>query len=60
LSPSPDVEPKRRLHDTINSLNRNQKNQLLRFFGDGSGTGIRWEFADKAAETTGNSPPSIA
>jgi hypothetical protein len=44
LPPSPDLEPKRRLHDTINSLNRNQKKQLLRFFGDGSGMGIRWEF----------------
>jgi hypothetical protein len=51
LSPSPEVEPKRRLHDTINSLNRNQKTQLLRFFGDGSGTGIRWEFVEEPRET---------
>ncbi|MDH3717264.1 MAG: hypothetical protein OES79_03995 [Planctomycetota bacterium] len=48
LSPCPDLEPKRRLHDTINSLNRNQKTRLLRFFGDGSGTGIRWEFVGES------------
>ena len=44
LPPHPDLEPKRRVHDTVNSLNRNQKTQLVRFFGDGSGQGIRWEF----------------
>lgn len=44
LSPEPDVEPKRRLHDTITSLNRNQKEPLIRFLGDGSGQGARWEY----------------
>ena len=39
----PDHLPKRRLHDTIKSLNRNQKNNLIRFMGDGTGEGIRWE-----------------
>lgn len=39
----PDYPPKRRLHDTIKSLNRNQKNSLVRFMGDGTGEGIRWE-----------------
>lgn len=43
LPPHPDLEPKRRLHDTINSLNRNQKHRLIRFLGDGSGKGVRWE-----------------
>jgi hypothetical protein len=38
----PDIEPKRRLHDTINSLNRNQKIALLRFQGDGTGKAICW------------------
>ncbi len=42
LPPQPEQDPKRRLHDTINSLNRNQKHRLLRFMGDGSGEGIRW------------------
>ena len=36
-------DPKRRLHDTINALNRNQKENLIRFFGDGTGEGICWE-----------------
>jgi hypothetical protein len=43
LPPRADLEPKRRLHDTINSLNRNQKSELMRFLGDGSGQGVRWE-----------------
>ncbi|WP_164100498.1 hypothetical protein [Candidatus Laterigemmans baculatus] len=43
LPPRTDLDPKRRLHDTINSLNRNQKTPLIRFLGDGSGQGVRWE-----------------
>jgi hypothetical protein len=43
LPSHPDLLPKRRLHDTIKSLNRNQKNPLIRFMGDGTGEGIRWE-----------------
>lgn len=43
LPPNGEQNPKRRLHDTINSLNRNQKQNLIRFTGDGSGQGIRWE-----------------
>jgi hypothetical protein len=42
LPPQIDQDPKRRLHDTINSLNRNQKRRLIRFMGDGTGEGIRW------------------
>lgn len=48
LPPASEQDPKRRLHDTINSLNRNQKRQLLRFIGDGTGQGIRWEFVSPA------------
>jgi len=44
LPPRPELDPKRRLHDTIKSLNRNQKNRLIRFKGDGTGQGVRWEF----------------
>ena len=44
LPPESDIDPKRRLHDTITSLNRNQKEPLIRFLGDGSGQGARWEF----------------
>ncbi len=47
LSPRPDQLPKRRLHDTINSLNRNQKRPLVHFLGDGSGEGVRWEFVNR-------------
>jgi hypothetical protein len=45
LPPHPDQDPRRRLHDTINSLNRNQKKPLLRFMGDGSGQGVRWDLS---------------
>ena len=48
LPPRPELEPKRRLHDTINSLNRNQKTPLIRFLGDGTGQGVRWEFTEAA------------
>jgi hypothetical protein len=43
LPPHPQCDPKQRLHDTIRSLNRNQKAKLLRFKGDGTGEGILWE-----------------
>jgi hypothetical protein len=52
LSPQFDQDPKRRLHDTINSLNRNQKHPLIRFLGDGSGQGVRWEFVSNGREAT--------
>jgi hypothetical protein len=47
LAPQLNQDSKRRLHDTINSLNRNQKQSLIRFLGDGKGEGIRWEFANE-------------
>jgi len=37
-----ELDPKRRLHDTINALNRNQKAELIHFEGDGVGQGICW------------------
>ena len=43
LPPHPEQDSKRRLHDTINSLNRNQKKRLIQFLGNGNGQGIRWE-----------------
>ena len=39
LPPVPDLDPRRRLHDTIQALNRKQRQDLLRFMGDGSGEG---------------------
>jgi len=37
------IDAPTRLHDAINRLNRCQINPLLRFRGDGKGTGIFWE-----------------
>jgi hypothetical protein len=51
LPSHPELLPKRRLHDTIKSLNRNQKQPLIRFMGDGTGEGIRWEFHPSARDT---------
>ena len=60
LSPKLDQDPKRRLHDTINSLNRNQKRPLVRFLGDGSGQCVRWEFISSGGEAaTSRSRPRI-
>ena len=52
LPPQGDVDPKRRLHDTIKSLNGHQKNSLVRFMGDGTGEGIRWELCRGASGGT--------
>ena len=49
LPPHREQSPKRRLQETIKSLNRNQKQLLIRFIGDGSGTGVRWEFCGSTA-----------
>jgi hypothetical protein len=43
LPPSPEIDSKKRLHDTIKSLNRHQKHGRIRFMGDGRGMGVRWE-----------------
>ena len=48
LSPPPDDDGKRRLHDAITRLNRHQKNALLHFRSDNNGDGVRWEFATSA------------
>ena len=38
--------PKNRLHDTINHLNQNQQERLIRFFGNGTGEGVCWELSE--------------
>jgi len=43
LPVSGDIDPRTRLHDAINRLNRCQTNRLLRFHGNGTGTGVSWE-----------------
>ncbi len=47
LSQSTQIDGKRRLHDTIKSLNRNQRAHLIRFMGDGTGEGVRWELVSR-------------
>lgn len=42
-----ELDPQRRLHDTINSLNRRQRHRLLHFSADGLAQGIRWELTEK-------------
>jgi hypothetical protein len=42
LPPAAGIDAKRRLHDTINRLNRNQRQQLLHFWGNGSGKAVCW------------------
>jgi hypothetical protein len=43
LPPHPTQDPKRRLHDTIISLNRSRKSRLMHFLGNGNGQGVRWK-----------------
>ena len=42
LSPTAGVDSKRRLHDTVNRLNRSHENHLIRFAGDGNSLAIHW------------------
>ncbi len=44
LPRAPGTNPKRRLHDTIQDLNRRQRIYLVHFKGEGNGTGIGWEY----------------
>jgi hypothetical protein len=49
LPPHEGQDSKRRLHETIDRLNRNQINRLIRFRGNGNGRGILWEpIADRS------------
>src|ERR1043165_5561654 len=48
LPPQTGMDPKRRLHETIDRLNRSQKHRLIRFHGDGTGRGVRWELLETA------------
>jgi hypothetical protein len=50
LPPDLEITPRQRLRDAIRNLNRNQRARLIRFMGDGSGEGIRWESAGTLGE----------
>jgi hypothetical protein len=43
LPPQPEQDTKRRLRNTIQNLNANQRIRLIRFHGDGSGERVLWE-----------------
>jgi hypothetical protein len=58
LSPQPEQDPKRRLHDTIKRLNRDQTNALMHFRGDGTGEGVIWELARERTQVKGNEQPA--
>lgn len=45
LPATPEIDAPTRLHDAINRLNRCQINPLLRFHGNGNGTGVSWELS---------------
>jgi hypothetical protein len=49
LPVSSDIDPRTRLHDVINRLNRCHTNRSLRFHGNGSGTGVRWRLSPEIA-----------
>jgi len=44
------IDPHTRLHDAINRLNGCQSNPLLRFHGNGSGTGVSWAIREPTAD----------
>jgi hypothetical protein len=41
-----DIDPRIRLHDAIHRLNGRQTHRLVRFKGNGSGTGLLWELCE--------------
>lgn len=43
LPPVPNQTSRQRLHDAIKNLNRHQHHRVIRFAGDGTGEGVRWE-----------------
>lgn len=43
IPPIRNIDPKRRLHDTVLALNRCQTGRRIRFRGDGTGVGVYWE-----------------
>jgi hypothetical protein len=49
LPVSLDIDPRTRLHDAIHRLNSCQTNRLLRFRGNGAGTGVAWELLQTKA-----------
>jgi hypothetical protein len=59
FSPIPGQDSKRRLHETIDRLNRNQIQRLICFRGDGTGQGVRWEPFIAADQSPIDRPPLV-
>jgi hypothetical protein len=53
---SHDIDPRTRLHDAIHRLNGRQTNRLVRFKGNGNGTGVFWELCESMAHAFFCSP----
>ncbi len=49
LPPRGELEPKYRLHFTIQCLNQGQPTHQIRFFGDGTGEGVCWELCEASS-----------
>lgn len=50
----PDSQAKKRLRDTVHSLNSNHAtNNILRFEMDGTGEGVLWQLADQLRQSFG-------
>lgn len=47
LAPRPEIDCKKRLNDAIRSLNRNQRNQCIKFESRGDGKKIKWKPINK-------------
>ena len=44
LPPQEGLQPKRRLHETIKTLNGHRLARIIRFCGDGTGQGVLWQW----------------
>jgi hypothetical protein len=49
------LKAKYRLHFTIGRLNHSKREQVIRFFGDGTGEGVCWKFSDAGFNSIGTS-----
>jgi hypothetical protein len=47
-----ETDARRRLHETIKNLNRGLPPGTIRFHGDGTGQGVRWEFGHGQANSS--------
>jgi hypothetical protein len=59
LPPKGELEPKRRLHDTIKALNRKhlQRPPVIHFQGNGTGENVVWELRMAAGQARGRKRP---